>query len=318
MNAENSVSDGLFDFNCILEKIKLRRLTNLDKFIEEMKNYIHQILKTGQPSVHLKKSKHFSKMNGTRAVEKLPAEINSFSFSSLLTSEQIKTLQEDSFTYLDSLVEQKMRSAKENLNWSALVKQMDNLTSSRSSHLDLVNRKKLTIFSKRLRETQLSAVFQTKDTNKSSTFNLLADIEEEVHNEVPADQQNDVDSMPVAVVPVKTLAQKEEMIRCICGIMREEGKMIQCDQCEVTLHSFVHFYFMFLTFFISQIWQHLECVEQFCKIDQSEGSDYHCEKCKKRDVSLVSSLKCCFSLLIFTLLFFLSERSIARIKVSKL
>lgn len=244
MNAESNVGDGLFDFNSILEKIKLRRLTNQDKFIVEMKNYIHQILKTGQPSVHSKKSKHSSKLNGIVKTVDNPVESNSFSFSSLLTNDQIKTLQEETFIYLDFLVEPKKQlSAKENLNCSALVKQMDNLTSSRSSHLDVVNRKRLTIFSKKLRETQLSAVFQTNDTKKSSTFNLLADIEEEVSNEVLVEQQNDVDSMPVAVVPVRSLAQKEDTIRCICGIMREEGKMIQCDRCEVTLGSFVLFLF---------------------------------------------------------------------------
>ena len=30
----------------------------------------------------------------------------------------------------------------------------------------------------------------------------------------------------------------EEVIRCICGIVREEGEMIQCDKCEVRLISY--------------------------------------------------------------------------------
>lgn len=53
--------------------------------------------------------------------------------------------------------------------------------------------------------------------------------------------------------------EEEDIIRCICGIPRDEGLMIQCERCLV--------------------WQHCECV----KADASAPS-YHCEICVPRAV----------------------------------
>lgn len=53
--------------------------------------------------------------------------------------------------------------------------------------------------------------------------------------------------------------EEEDIIRCICGMPRDEGLMIQCERCMV--------------------WQHSECV----KADVSADS-YHCEQCVPRDV----------------------------------
>ncbi|XP_068910676.1 histone-lysine N-methyltransferase ash1 isoform X6 [Tenebrio molitor] len=53
--------------------------------------------------------------------------------------------------------------------------------------------------------------------------------------------------------------EEEDIIRCICGMPRDEGLMIQCERCLV--------------------WQHSECV----KADVSAES-YHCEQCVPRDV----------------------------------
>src|SRR5699024_8670666 len=162
-------------------------------------------------------SKLSSKLNGiTKAEEIHSVDDDSFAFYSLLTSDQIRTLQEDTFAFIDSEIEQKKCSVEENLNLSD--EQIDILSNSSASQLEADNRKRLSIFSRKLRETQLSTVFKTNDTDKSLTFNLLADVEEEVVNEMPVDQQNDVESMPVAVVSAKKAAHKEETIRCICGI----------------------------------------------------------------------------------------------------
>lgn len=57
----------------------------------------------------------------------------------------------------------------------------------------------------------------------------------------------------------KNKTEEEDIIRCICGIPRDEGLMIQCEKCLV--------------------WQHSECV----KADVSADS-YHCEKCVARKV----------------------------------
>lgn len=55
------------------------------------------------------------------------------------------------------------------------------------------------------------------------------------------------------------LDEEEDIIRCICGMHRDEGLMIQCERCLV--------------------WQHCECV----KADASAPS-YHCEICVPRAV----------------------------------
>lgn len=233
MSGENCVSDGLFDFSLILEKIKLRRLTNVDKFVGEMKSYICQILKTEPPMIDSKKSK-LSKVNGS--AKETSVEENSPAFGSLLTGEQIKTLQEDTFAFLDSEIEQKKHIMEKSLNWSALIEQMNALANSNSPHLDVGNRRRLSIFSKKLRDAQLQAVFPTIEADRSSKFNLIAEVEEVV-KEMPFDQQNEVDSIPVAVVPVKKTDHEEDTIRCICGILREEGDMIQCDSCKVRFRS---------------------------------------------------------------------------------
>jgi len=42
----------------------------------------------------------------------------------------------------------------------------------------------------------------------------------------------------LSVVEYKTVAKSEckdeEVIRCICGVLREEGEMLMCDKCEVS------------------------------------------------------------------------------------
>lgn len=59
--------------------------------------------------------------------------------------------------------------------------------------------------------------------------------------------------------------EEEDVIRCICGLYRDEGLMIQCERCLV--------------------WQHCECV----KADVNAPS-YHCERCQPRDVEYEISL----------------------------
>lgn len=58
----------------------------------------------------------------------------------------------------------------------------------------------------------------------------------------------------------------EDHIRCICGLYRDEGVMIQCTGCK--------------------IWQHAECTGADTKADE-----YFCEKCKPREVDYEITLK---------------------------
>ncbi|XP_053986927.1 uncharacterized protein LOC128880653 isoform X1 [Hylaeus volcanicus] len=61
--------------------------------------------------------------------------------------------------------------------------------------------------------------------------------------------------------PRGSTAGEEDVIRCICGLHRDEGLMIQCERCLV--------------------WQHCDCV----KADTSLES-YLCERCQPRPVDL--------------------------------
>lgn len=58
----------------------------------------------------------------------------------------------------------------------------------------------------------------------------------------------------------------EDHIRCICGLYRDEGIMIQCSDCK--------------------IWQHTECTGA-----DTEAEHYMCEKCAPRDVNYEIALK---------------------------
>lgn len=61
--------------------------------------------------------------------------------------------------------------------------------------------------------------------------------------------------------PRGSSAGEEDVIRCICGLHRDEGLMIQCERCLV--------------------WQHCDCV----KADTSVES-YLCERCQPRDIDM--------------------------------
>lgn len=55
--------------------------------------------------------------------------------------------------------------------------------------------------------------------------------------------------------------EEEDVIRCICGLYKDEGMMIQCERCLV--------------------WQHCDCVHA------DEGVEHYlCERCNPRPVDL--------------------------------
>ncbi|KAH8322182.1 hypothetical protein KR059_006750 [Drosophila kikkawai] len=65
-------------------------------------------------------------------------------------------------------------------------------------------------------------------------------------------------SLPIApVVPVDS--PEEDVIRCICGLYKDEGLMIQCAKCMV--------------------WQHTECTKA-----DIDADNYQCERCEPREV----------------------------------
>ncbi|XP_071051493.1 histone-lysine N-methyltransferase ash1 isoform X2 [Onthophagus taurus] len=64
---------------------------------------------------------------------------------------------------------------------------------------------------------------------------------------------------PVNFIRGKNKSEEEDVIRCICGMYRDEGLMIQCERCLV--------------------WQHCECVKA-----DVQAPSYHCERCVPRKV----------------------------------
>ncbi|XP_055378610.1 histone-lysine N-methyltransferase ash1 isoform X2 [Condylostylus longicornis] len=71
-----------------------------------------------------------------------------------------------------------------------------------------------------------------------------------------------LDGIALEKQPTKSLKQtSEDIIRCICGLYKDEGLMIQCSQCLV--------------------WQHAECTKADVKIE-----NYLCEKCEPRKPNL--------------------------------
>ncbi|XP_034240792.1 microtubule-associated protein futsch isoform X2 [Thrips palmi] len=69
------------------------------------------------------------------------------------------------------------------------------------------------------------------------------------------------EALPASLVAEKDPAEEEEVIRCICGLYRDEGMMIQCERCLV--------------------WQHCDCVKA-----DSSFEHYLCEICQPRPVDL--------------------------------
>ncbi|KAE8745477.1 hypothetical protein FOCC_FOCC007857 [Frankliniella occidentalis] len=69
------------------------------------------------------------------------------------------------------------------------------------------------------------------------------------------------ETVAASFVAEKNPAEEEDVIRCICGLYRDEGMMIQCERCLV--------------------WQHGDCV----RCDDTVGQ-YLCEICEPRTVDL--------------------------------
>ncbi|KAK3919372.1 Histone-lysine N-methyltransferase ASH1L [Frankliniella fusca] len=69
------------------------------------------------------------------------------------------------------------------------------------------------------------------------------------------------ETVAASFVAEKNPAEEEDVIRCICGLYRDEGMMIQCERCLV--------------------WQHCDCVRP----DSTLGR-YLCEICEPRTVDL--------------------------------
>lgn len=74
------------------------------------------------------------------------------------------------------------------------------------------------------------------------------------------DEENlDYFTLPNPLLTTIVTESNEDIIRCICGLYKDEGVMIQCAKCFV--------------------WQHIECTKADASVD-----NYMCEKCESRVV----------------------------------
>lgn len=69
------------------------------------------------------------------------------------------------------------------------------------------------------------------------------------------------ETLPASFIAEKNPADEEDVIRCICGLYRDEGLMIQCERCLV--------------------WQHCDCVKADSSLEH-----YLCEICQPRSIDL--------------------------------
>ncbi|XP_075160355.1 histone-lysine N-methyltransferase ash1 isoform X2 [Haematobia irritans] len=137
---------------------------------------------------------------------------------------------------------------------------------------------------KLLKETRLA--FEKSDSSKISLIDLLEkSFEEEKHKQystlldilgdenqlkdfqikpnvmdhVPQEYEKNLDTITPQIVAESSSECTEDIIRCICGLFKDEGLMIQCARCMV--------------------WQHTECTKADVNAD-----NYHCERCEPRIV----------------------------------
>lgn len=83
----------------------------------------------------------------------------------------------------------------------------------------------------------------------------------EAHSEDHKQQnkKEETETNAVVVAPEQPPTDEEDVIRCICGLYKDEGLMIQCAKCMV--------------------WQHTECTKA-----DIDAENYQCERCEPREV----------------------------------
>ena len=99
-----------------------------------------------------------------------------------------------------------------------------------------------------------------------------------------ADEQTTADEQESEVETARE-PPEEEVIRCVCNILREYGEMWQCEKCKVRpslhlLRNFPENCFKLFSFCF-QTWQHTICIGNISL------QNYQCELCRPRSLSKV-------------------------------
>ena len=257
LNCEKNFADVLFTFKPILNQIKATPFIRINLFENEMTNYIQKQLQSlgnyESDNVCHKKVKLSLHKSKNIVPENKTISINTNLCHSTLNNDEIKSFGQSIFTFFNNILKEKKSDIDEimqktynyYLSISTLIKHMNKLENN-NLHLNENNFKKMSLFTSKLPEIRLSNIFGSQDMNM---FDLISNIDDEVDNKTVVESNTEIEDLPLVSKPAKR-AEDYDIVRCICGITREEGKMIQCERCEVNLSLAVSFNFIFIIFLL--------------------------------------------------------------------
>lgn len=229
-NFQNIVESGLFSFTPIFNRIKTGHIRRLDSFEKDARKYIDEQfdeLRSDLLNFDSKIKKLKSSINGELDNFNNENENNNlcetnFMIGSVLTPDKIAFVHKKVLKYFkDTLI---VKTSEMGNSPAFRDKLSDGFSIVNQSKLSEENRNKLLEFSSRL--------------NSSATMHLydLFAFERSIEKEYFVKSQITPYSASEGQIVIDP---NEDVIRCICGILREEGNMIQCDKCQVwNLQSF--------------------------------------------------------------------------------
>lgn len=238
--AEIFIKNGLINFTSYVDEIRTGKMIPPDEFEKSISRHIRE--KFNELKLDIQNGNHrlkrFKTNNDEVKDKKVP---NGFSNKDIecvseiqISVEEIDRLESETLRLLGKILQEK-RSMIENLT------NMKNGISNNSSEiqnnhkendrLNLQNQEKYSQFIESLgRPIELFSTLPNSRIVESYSLeqkDKLSDSETE-NTEKNDDEKSKAD---------EDLSKKDEIIRCICGILREEGQMIQCDKCEVNLRQ---------------------------------------------------------------------------------
>nr|SZF06489.1 Bromo Adjacent Homology (BAH) domain contaning protein [Psoroptes ovis] len=266
LNGYELIDNNLMNFTSLLEQIRMNgKLVSLDLFEKSMilhlKKQFDDIRFDVKNVDHLKLKK--LKLNGFKDEEYCKTEdsaknigLNEINLIEAETYRLLSNKLEQKYAIIENILHSKMINnvkKKELINDSiTMINKVKNELEDNHEKLNETNQAKLNSFIELLQSNEPIPL--------SDHFSLTRIVESSLpkKKEKLEMNQNKIDDNQLSNIKGKN---PEDIIRCICGILREEGQMIQCDKCE--------------------IWQHFDCVQQFSEVNLNEH-EYVCEVCQPR------------------------------------
>lgn len=246
---ENAIDNSLISFTPLIDQIRAGKLINFDSFertiISHIKEQFRELrLDITNGNTKLKKLKltrnGFEKTNGKtlKSASDLMSTIDDDFESVRIDCDEIDSMERDAYQLLSNKLKEKQSIIKD-------IVEIEN-NSSNDNDSTLSNCIK-NIFGEKFKETRLSEenqkrmkefieILVSNDPIQVSEHFFLPRI---VESFIPKKKKNENDgnseTTSDSIIQNVQFKEKntEEVIRCICGILREEGQMIQCDKCEV-------------------------------------------------------------------------------------